>query len=246
MKAPDLRLEQIHRQAAGNPIIALSARIRATGDLDDRLEDGSAFTILSKRDLKDWIAKRWSQERLTRDPRSPEGAMGSVLVSWTNKLRVALNYDVREAMGLEGPPSKGETLICLANKAPIYNGMRGVLTADAVRAGDAGGKAPKWKASIDFVEDGQVATNILLSEHQFFAEKTIDFDAAREMGVSMAMLGERYDFAYGLTCHKMQGSQAPEVGVVVEPGMARLSRDERTRWLYTAVTRAADKLTVIR
>jgi exodeoxyribonuclease-5 len=246
MKAPDLRLEQIHRQAAGNPIIALSARIRATGDIDDALEDGNAFTILSRRDMKDWVTARWSKERLTRDPKSPEGALGSVLVSWTNKMRVGLNYDVREAMGLEGPPGKGEVLICLANKAPIYNGMRGVLTADAARAGDAGGKAPKWKASIDFVEDGQVATNILLSEHQFFAEKTIDYDAATELGVSMSMLGERYDFAYGLTCHKMQGSQASEVGVVVEPGMARLSRDERTRWLYTAVTRAADRLTVIR
>ncbi len=246
MKAPDLRLEQIHRQAAGNPIIALSARIRAMGDIDDRLEDGSAFTILSKRDMKDWIAARWTKDRLTRDPRTPEGAMGSVLVSWTNKTRVNLNYDVREAMGIDGNPGQGEVLICLANKAPIYNGMRGVLTADTTRAGDAGGKAPKWKASIDFVEDGQVATNILLSEHQFFAEKTIDYDAAREMGVSMASLGERYDFAYGLTCHKMQGSQASEVGVVVEPGMARLSRDERTRWLYTACTRAADKLTVIR
>ena len=246
MRSPDLRLEKIHRQAEGNPIIALSARIRETGDIDDRLEDGSAVTILSRRDLKDWIGKRWTQARLKADPRSPEGAMGSLLVSWTNKLRCALNYDVREALGYEGPPRKDEVLICLKNKAPIYNGMRGVLTCDTVRVGAPGGKAPKWKASIDFVEDNQTAENILLSEHQFFAEKTVDYDQAQALGVSMAQLGELYDFGYALTCHKCQGSQAPEGCVVIEPGLSRMPKDDRTRWLYTSSTRAESKLVLVR
>ena len=248
MKAPDLRLEKIHRQAEGNPIIALSARIREKGDLDDTLEDGEAFTILSKqRHLDSWIAKRFTGARLAADPRSPEGILGSVLVSWTNRMRVGLNYDARAAIGHEGSPANGEAVICLKNAAPIYNGMRGVLLGDAVRAGaGSDGKAPKWKASVDFVEDDQQALNLLMSEHQFFAEKTIDYEKALEMGISMSQLGPLYDFGYALTCHKMQGSQASEVGVVVEPGLMRLGRDDRTRWLYTAITRAADRLTVIR
>jgi exodeoxyribonuclease V len=247
MRSPDLRLEKIHRQAEGNPIIALSARIRETGDIDDRLEDGEAFTIMSRRGLPDWIASRWTPARLAADPHSPGGAMGSVLVSWTNRLRVNLNQDVRNVLRFDGePPHKGEVVICLKNKAPIYNGMRGVLTVDAVRAGDAGGKAPKWKATVDFVEDGQTATNILLAQHQFFAEKTIEYERAQEIGVSMAQLGELYDFGYVLTCHKMQGSQAPEVGVVMEPGLVRMSKDDRIKWAYTAVTRAAERLTVFR
>lgn len=247
MRAPDLRLEKIHRQAEGNPIIALSARIRETGDIDDALEDGNAFSIISQRGLKDWIASRWAGgARLDADPHSPEGALGSVLISWTNRLRVNLNYDVRESIGHEGAPRRGEPVICLANAAPIYNGMRGVLMGDCTRAGDAGGRAPKWKASVDFVEDGQTATSILLSEHQFFAEKTIDYDAASELGVSLSSLGQRYDFGYAMTCHKMQGSSAHEIGVVVEPGLIRMSRDERTRWLYTSCTRAEKKLCVIR
>lgn len=248
MKRPDLRLEKIHRQAAGNPIIALSARIRETGDLDDRLEDGKAFTILAARHLDRWIGERWTPARLTADPHTPAGMLGTVLVSWTNRKRVALNEAIRDSLGLgsDSPPKKGEVLICLKNKAPIYNGMRGVLLADTDRAGDAGGKAPKWRATVDFVEDGQIARDILLSEHQFFNEKTIDYDTALELGVSMSNLGELYDFGSALTCHKMQGSQAPEVGVLVEGGMFRMSKDERTRWLYTAVTRAAEKLTVIR
>lgn len=247
MKAPDLRLEKIHRQAEGNPIIALSKSIRETGDIDDRLEDGKAFTILSDRKMNDWIAKRFSKARLAADPMLPEGILGSVLVCWMNRTRVSLNRDVRDALELGGiPPTKSEAVICLKNKAPIYNGMRGVLMYDAIQAGDAGGKAPKWKASVDFVEDSQRADNILMSGHQFFEEKTIDYDKAQAMGVSMSALGELYDFGYAMTCHKMQGSQASEVGVYAEGGLARLGREERTRWLYTAVTRAAERLTVIR
>jgi exodeoxyribonuclease-5 len=246
MVSPDLRLEKIHRQAAGNPIIALSARIRETGTIDDSLEDGVAFTILPERRLDQWIAERWTKARLEADPTTPAGALGSVLVSYSNRARVNLCYSVRNALGLEGNPKKGEAVICLANKAPIYNGMRGVMAADSVRAGDAGGLAPKWKSTVDFVEDGQRAENVLLSEHQFFCEKTIDYDTAQEIGVSMSQLGERYDFGYALTCHKMQGSQASEVGVYVEGFLARRSRDERTRWLYTACTRASERLSVIR
>lgn len=247
MKSPDLRLEKIHRQAEGSPIIKLSARIRATGDIDDSLEDGEAFTVLARRHLGDWASKRFTPSRLLLDPRTPEGMLGTVLVSWTNKLRVNLNYDVRECLGLtEVPPKAGEVVICLKNEAPIYNGMRGVLLGDAIQVGDPNGKAPKWKVSVDFAEDGQVAKNIAISEHQLFAEKTIDYDTACKLGVSMSQMGRLYDFSMAMTCHKMQGSSAHEVGVVLEPGLARLGRDDRARWAYTAVTRSEKKLTVFR
>ena len=43
------------------------------------------------------------------------------------------------------------------------------------------------------------------------------------------------EFGYGVTCHKMQGSQAQRVGVCVPNRMA--DPDEFRRWLYTALTR---------
>lgn len=243
MAKPDLRLEKIHRQAEGNPIIALSKRIRETGDIADELEDGNAFTVLSRRELDAWITKRWSAGRLAADPMCTEGALGTVLVSWTNRLRVNLNEAVRNAMGIEGAPKKGEVLICLKNAAPIYNGMRGVLETDCEKVS---GRTTKWKGTVNFVEDGQKASDILMAEEQFFAEKTIDYDRARELGISFKSLGALYDFGFALTCHKMQGSSAPEVGLVVEPGLFRLGREERTRFLYTAATRASTKLCVLR
>jgi exodeoxyribonuclease-5 len=245
MKSPDLRLEKIHRQAAGNPIIALSARIRETGDIDDRLEDGEHFEILAARKSAGWIERVFPASRLQLDPRTPEGIMGTVCVSWTNRMRCALNEQVRAALGTgTTPPRAGEVLICLRNNAPVYNGMRGILEGDVVEAGDQ--KARKWKGSVNFIEDRQRAENILMCDAQFLAEKTIDYEAACAMGVSMAKLGHLYDFGYALTCHKMQGSQAHEVAVFVEGGLSRIPRPDRTRWLYTAVTRAAHRLVVIR
>jgi exodeoxyribonuclease-5 len=245
MRSPDLRLEKIHRQAAGNPIIALSARIRETGNIDDELEDGSAFTILPRRKLGDWVAARFPASRLALDPTAPEGILGTVLVSWTNKLRCTLNKDVRQALGRDAsPPSRGEVVVCLKNKPPAYNGMRAVLTTEGKQGGSP--KTPKVFSDLWFAEDSIRIKGVGMSELQFFEEKTLDYDAVKELGVSYAMLGDLYDFGYALTCHKMQGSQTPEVGVVIEPSLARMGKEDRARWTYTAVTRAAERLTVIR
>ena len=53
-------------------------------------------------------------------------------------------------------------------------------------------------------------------------------------------LFEYIDLAYCLTLHKLQGSQAPNVIVLLELGIL-LDRS----WLYTAVTRAEDKVHII-
>ena len=53
-----------------------------------------------------------------------------------------------------------------------------------------------------------------------------------------------FSYAYAITCHKAQGSQWPKVAVFEEwfPNESI----EHARWLYTACTRASDKLLVIK
>ena len=53
---------------------------------------------------------------------------------------------------------------------------------------------------------------------------------------------EEFDFGYVLTVHKAQGSQWDDV-VLFDESFA--FPDSRDRWLYTGVTRAAKKLTVV-
>ena len=54
---------------------------------------------------------------------------------------------------------------------------------------------------------------------------------------------DEFDFGYALTVHKAQGSQWNNV-VLFDESFA--FRDTRERWLYTAITRAAETLTIVR
>jgi len=53
---------------------------------------------------------------------------------------------------------------------------------------------------------------------------------------------DEFDFGYALTVHKAQGSQWDDV-VLFDESWA--FRENRERWLYTGVTRAAKSLTVV-
>jgi ATP-dependent exoDNAse (exonuclease V) alpha subunit len=71
---------------------------------------------------------------------------------------------------------------------------------------------------------------------QFFhgTEKELDWMAKRGT--------QEFTYGYALTCHKSQGSQWNSVMVFDEAGA--FGEDAR-RWRYTAVTRAAEKLTMV-
>jgi exodeoxyribonuclease-5 len=53
---------------------------------------------------------------------------------------------------------------------------------------------------------------------------------------------DEFDYGYVLTVHKAQGSQWDDV-VLFDESFA--FPDSRERWLYTGVTRAAKRLTVV-
>ena len=48
-----------------------------------------------------------------------------------------------------------------------------------------------------------------------------------------------WDYAYAMTCHKAQGSEWADV-IVLNEAFA-----DKSRWLYTAVTRAQEHLIVV-
>ena len=56
------------------------------------------------------------------------------------------------------------------------------------------------------------------------------------------MAGAQFDFGYVLTVHKAQGSQWDSV-VLFDESFA--FSEGRARWLYTGITRAAKRLTVV-
>jgi len=54
------------------------------------------------------------------------------------------------------------------------------------------------------------------------------------------------NYGYALTVHKAQGSEWPEIIVVLEDSLDRVHGLERRRWLYTAITRARRGVAYVR
>jgi exodeoxyribonuclease-5 len=230
MLSPDIKLETIHRQAEGNPIIALSKHVRETGEINARLCDDHHIMMIKQRDFPSFLRRSFVPGR--------SDLISIAIISWTNRKRIWINQQVREILSLPAErPCVGDIVICLKNKPPACNGMRGIILNDIEE------NEEKYHTSVDFVEDGFVQ-DVAMCVAQFH-EKKFDDSRAHEMGVSLASLGDLYDYGYALTCHKMQGSQVEKVAVVLE-GVHTMSVEDRTRWIYTAVTRSSDRLVIVR
>jgi exodeoxyribonuclease-5 len=239
MQNPDLRLERIHRQALGSPIIALSQHVREGEWLDDFEGDGRALkggeVVFGRKKHVGAVIEDAYKKREPRDV---------IIVSWSNRSRVMLNGAARRALGHEGPPKAGEVVVCLKNSPPVYNGMRGILSEDAAM----GGKPWHLDMLVSFPEDGIEPQTVTANATQFNRKNTYDnVEQLVERGIRVDRMsegGELYDFGYALTCHKCQGSQAPHVIVFCD--MPEKPKQEQwRRWIYTATTRASEKLTIL-
>lgn len=231
MKDPMLKLEKIHRQAEGSPIIQLSRSIREQGRLDTELEC-DALKFMSKKNISGVLGEAYRDE-------SP---LDVGALCWMNRNRVLLNARARDVLGLKGPPAENEIILWLKNTPPVYNGMRGVLTKNSVQ------QAVLWHLSIHaaFPEEGISKLQYRVCSAQFMREKTFStVDELRERGIDvekMSEAGNLADFGYALTVHKSQGSSFKHAIVYMDMGR---EKDDWRRWAYTAVTRAAEKLTVL-
>lgn len=298
MKDPDLRLEKIHRQAEGDPIIKLSQIIRETGRIDRSLVT---------------VRRKYELDEVLREAYAGVNPLDVGVLCWTNRIRIWLNEKIRTVLGFSGPlPRANEILMCLKNDPPIYNGMRGVLETDSV--------VGKWPWLIDaklaFPEEGIGADDFTISAVAFNKERNFQAledlqkalvaggfipedwielkkqEALRESlernplcpmhgqliseakpveGLpctctkvpgrkisseeavwlactsrvrSFSSAGHPFDFGYALTVHKSQGSQFKHVIFFLDR-QEKPNEEDWRRFAYTAVTRAAERLTVI-
>jgi exodeoxyribonuclease-5 len=150
-----------------------------------------------------------------------------------NKTRRLYNNRIRQLLGFLDPmPAAGEKLVCLRNDKTkgLLNG--GTWTIQALRA-------PRNDfIRMDVVPEDEsrrkpVQVDVLRA---FFegAEEEIPFILRRE--------SDEFTYGYALTVHKAQGSQWNDL-VLFDESFA--FREHRARWLYTGLTRAAERVTVI-
>lgn len=107
MRDPEIRLEQIHRQAAGSPVIQFAHHVRKGGRPTSFGED-AAVRVGLPANLTDF----------------------DIVLCGYNKTRVAVNAAIRKRLGFSGDlPMEGERVICLRNDRNfgIFNGMLGTV-----------------------------------------------------------------------------------------------------------------------
>lgn len=221
MRNPDLRLEQIHRQAEGDPIIRLSVMAREEGRIPLGDWSSPGRTVRKTRDGSE-ISKVPELEKV-------------LFLCGINATRVRYNAFVRERVGfLSHDPEPGEKVICLKNNRDekIFNGMTGKILAIEPRG-------QHWYETEIQMEDETLYAGWIF-KHQFGSL----YPVHEYEGLESWKIGELFDWGYCMTTHKSQGSEADSV-VLVEEKVGMMSDDDWRRWLYTAVTRSKKNLLII-
>lgn len=219
---PDVMLTEIHRQAADNPILQVANEARKGKRFQKPMIRGTVrvierdFQMARKGNLG--VKKRYVDE-------------ADQIICGMNKTRNTVNKGMRKMLGYDSEfPSAGERLICLQNNHDlgVLNGHIFTAVSDGVKHAD------RLFYEIDLQLEGadEVRTfKVLAGDHT----KPEMMRLARMKGWIIL------DYGYAITCHKSQGSEWDTVLVVEESGVFR---DDASKWLYTAVTRAAKNLIV--
>ena len=127
--------------------------------------------------------------------------------------------------------------MCLRNnrESSLSNGQIGTIESIAEADND---KKNEWWYMVAYFDELRFEGYAL--REQFGATTTIVRPPQRKK----SELAGLFDFGYGLTVHKAQGSQARRV-LIFEERFAKMSDDDWRRWLYTAVTRAEEELYIV-
>ena len=214
---PDHLLTEIHRQARDNPIIRLALDVREGREF--MKGDYGTARVIGRDEVDQELVLEADQ----------------VLVG-TNRTRRRYNQRLRELKGFSAAyPQAGDKLVCLRNDA-----AKGLLNGSL------------WKVMTSSRETVKPGINLLVSPEEDDPDRGVAkiklLKAAfenpdEEIPWQQKKRFDDFDYGYALTVHKAQGSQWDNV-VLFDESFA--FRDTRQRWLYTAITRAAQRLTVVR
>lgn len=240
---PHIFLDEIMRQEADSEIIQLTMKIRNNEPID--FFQGENIQILPKEQLNTGMLL-WADQILTA----------------TNQRRLNINAQVRALLNRGPEPEDGDKVICLRNYwddysingDPMVNGTIGTLT-NVFRTWR---ELPKYvKSDIkkfdvicgDFVTDDGIYEMTEIDRMMLMTGmKCCDWRLAYKLGRLKNKYGEivprEFAYGYAITCHKAQGSEWDKV-LVLEENFP-FDKKEHARWLYTACTRASEKLVLVR
>lgn len=215
---PDFTLNEVQRQALESPIIRLSMEIRE-GRVNRSTFKSGDCRLVDKTALchQDWLD-------------------ADQIITGRNATRMRLNKWFRRKNEFTNVlPMAGEKLICLKNGgrySPFINGVQFNCIGDGARMIEDGNHI------IDVEYDGSEMKNVPF--YDYHVRRNYD-QLQKEIPFQMRRGLFELDYGYAITCHKSQGSEWDSV-IICDDKMQAGNLDFRKRWLYTAVTRAKEKL----
>ena len=227
---PHIFLDEITRQSLGNPIIKLSMDIRNGetltygGDKKCRIIPQSKVTnalLLGADEII--VGKNVTRQNMNEHLRQ---------IKWGDKYSI--------------DPIEGEKCICLkndwntvgSNDDPLINGQIGYLKNINILEVPPYGKV----IYADFLsEDGGLYKDLMI-DYKLMVKGEPTINSENWKNFTGYPKPFQFAYAYAITCHKSQGSEFDRVVVYDE---AFGDADQKKRWRYTAVTRAAKQLVVV-
>lgn len=241
LQSPDFTLKTIVRQQRGNPIIMLSEMARE-GKYIPFGRYGENCLVMSRR-------------LFTGEKRKQAFLKADQIICGTNKTRAQINDEVRAIHGFGKLPQDGEKLICTQNNWDTFidSEMRFNLVNGII--GTAYDPFYMTEKSIGFIRfkpdflDDECPEALpfdtgIFTDGYYRYKRNDYFEKFDENGeVVGAFTLNRFEYGYCISCHKAQGSEFDNA-VVFDESYA--FKEDKNRWLYTAITRAKKKLIIIR
>lgn len=238
---PHIFLSEVMRQALDSDIVQLSMDIRLKNPYKAYGKDAM---ILRHNDLTTSHLV-WADQ----------------IICATNATKNKINMTMRKILNKGDNPEKGDKIICLKNEWNIADTNQDMMLTN----GTIGEIIDFYKNDVPIFVKGQrkyiptMYVTFKTDDGHIFKDIPVDFN---ELKTGVRTLTEQeewiasknkkekgkipcsFNYGYAITCHKSQGSEYGKV-LVIEENFP-LKKDEHRRWLYTAVTRGAEKVVLVR
>jgi len=195
---PDFTLKEIHRQAAGNPIIQYAYRVRNGAPLSSRHEGISHVSVAGKGPST--VASEIIERGIDR------------LIVRKNDQRVAVNAAYRRLSGKKEIVEAGDEMICVAN-SKYY----GIVNGEIFKVIEVHHQDRDYTTVSAISVDTKIKYRLSVWNSQFGLLRKTDEEVDQVFALC--------DYAKAITCHKSQGSSWEHVAVAAKGSEGEDSRE---------------------
>ena len=264
----DAELNQIVRQASGNDIVRAAQKIRNlyNDPPHNPFSVWYKFPLRGHQDVKICTSQAELLERYIDDIKA-HGYEYATMICMSNRTSIKLSKLIRPSLGMLSTTICVNDLLLVTQN----NLLSGLMNGDLVRVTQVKGSRQRAGLTFQIVEMEEIVTKQRVSQliitdivysdginltQQQQKQLYLDyFFRMKEQGIKQksaafkdGMYKDPYlnalraTFGYVITCHKSQGGEWKKVYLDIPKILARETGRAEYQWLYTAITRATDKL----